>query len=147
MATSPEFERCFAIILRLEGVGVNSRNPTGYVNHPNDPGGETRFGISQRAYPGEDIKHLTRERALELYWRDYWLASGANALAWPMSCIHADAAVNQGVGRARRFLRQTHDPEQYLALRDAAYASSRGAPYWLPAWRRRLRELRRRIGM
>ncbi|MBI5843910.1 MAG: hypothetical protein HZB23_04475 [Deltaproteobacteria bacterium] len=43
----------------------------GYVNDPADPGGETRFGISRRAYPNEDIKALTRERAAEIYYRDY----------------------------------------------------------------------------
>ena len=31
----------------------------GYVNNSRDPGGETNFGISKRAYPNVDIKNLT----------------------------------------------------------------------------------------
>ena len=50
----------------------------GYVNDPNDPGGETKYGISKHAYPHEDIKGLTRDRAMAIYYRDFWLpcASG-----------------------------------------------------------------------
>jgi lysozyme family protein len=43
-----------------------------YVNDTRDPGGETKFGISKRAYPGEDIPNLTLERATFLAKRDYW---------------------------------------------------------------------------
>jgi lysozyme family protein len=45
----------------------------GYVNDPNDSGGETNFGISKRAYPSLDIKNLTKEDAVQLYYKDYWL--------------------------------------------------------------------------
>ena len=44
----------------------------GYVNDPDDAGGETRYGISKRSYPGEDIKHLTLDRAAQIYERDFW---------------------------------------------------------------------------
>lgn len=47
-------------------------NEGGYVNDPADPGGETKFGISKRAYPDEDIANLTLDRAKFLYKRDYW---------------------------------------------------------------------------
>lgn len=43
----------------------------GYVDHPEDPGGRTKYGISQRSYPGEDIRNLTLARASELYRRDF----------------------------------------------------------------------------
>lgn len=43
----------------------------GYVNHPNDPGGETKYGISKRSFPDEDIKNLTPQRAKELYLQHY----------------------------------------------------------------------------
>ena len=35
----------------------------GYVNDPDDPGGETKYGISKKAYPKIDIKNLTKEEA------------------------------------------------------------------------------------
>lgn len=39
----------------------------GLVDHPNDPGGLTKYGISQRRFPNEDIRNLTIPRAKELY--------------------------------------------------------------------------------
>ncbi len=53
---------------------MNSRvkiNEGEYINHPNDRGGETKFGISKRWYPNEDIKNLTRERTDMILFRDY----------------------------------------------------------------------------
>jgi lysozyme family protein len=44
----------------------------GYVNDPNDAGGETKFGISKRQHPTLDIKNLTREEAAAIYFRDFW---------------------------------------------------------------------------
>jgi lysozyme family protein len=43
-----------------------------YSNHPYDRGGETKYGISSRWYPDEDIQNLTRERANAILYRDYW---------------------------------------------------------------------------
>lgn len=57
------FNRCIKVVLENEG---------GYVNHPNDPGGETNFGIAKKYYPDLDIKNLTRSAAIEIYFRDYW---------------------------------------------------------------------------
>ena len=34
---------------------------------PQDPGGVTKYGISKRAYPDEDIENLTLDRARQLY--------------------------------------------------------------------------------
>ncbi len=44
----------------------------GYVNDPSDPGGETKYGISKRAYPDLDIKSLTVAQAEQIYERDFW---------------------------------------------------------------------------
>ena len=44
----------------------------GLVDHPNDPGGLTKFGISQRSYPNIDIRKLTREDSKAIYRRDFW---------------------------------------------------------------------------
>ena len=40
------------------------RPDMGYVNDPKDRGSETKAGISKRAYPNEDIKNLTLDRAI-----------------------------------------------------------------------------------
>ena len=57
------FEDCIDKVLEHEG---------GYVNDPNDLGGETNFGVSKKAYPDLDIKNLTRDEAKEIYRKDYW---------------------------------------------------------------------------
>jgi len=44
----------------------------GYVFDPDDPGGMTKYGISKRSYPMLDIKSLTRDQAVAIYYRDYW---------------------------------------------------------------------------
>ena len=44
----------------------------GYVSDPDDPGGETKFGVSKRSYPDLDIKALTRDEAIAIYYRDFW---------------------------------------------------------------------------
>ena len=55
-------------------------NEGGYVNDPQDPGGETKFGISKRYHPNEDIKNLTRERANALLYKEIWNWNGINTL-------------------------------------------------------------------
>lgn len=96
------FEESFAALLGHEG---------GYVNDPADPGGETKFGISKRAYPKEDIAGMTVERAREIYRRDYWNAIGCDLLP---DCIRFDVfdmAVNSGVAAAVRNLQTAANVE------------------------------------
>ena len=73
-----------------------SQNEGGYVNHPNDRGGPTNFGISSRWYPNEDINNLTPERASALLYRDYWLKPKINQLPDKFADIVFDDAVVQG---------------------------------------------------
>lgn len=68
----------------------------GYVFDPRDPGGETKFGISKRAYPKLDIKNLTRAQAKEIYAQDYWKKHHIDQLPHPISAFVFDMAVNQG---------------------------------------------------
>jgi len=44
----------------------------GYSCDPLDPGGESRFGISKKSYPRLNIGTLTKDRAIEIYRRDFW---------------------------------------------------------------------------
>jgi lysozyme family protein len=79
----------------------------GYVNDPDDPGGETNFGISKRSYPNEDIRSLTPERAKSIYYRDFWLKSKCNLI--PDIDVAAkvfDLSVNLGVSGAIKTLQR-----------------------------------------
>lgn len=88
------FTDALALVLKHEG---------GYVNHPEDPGGETKYGISKRAYPDLDIAGLTEEQAGEIYLRDYWMPIKAPELPLPVALMTFDAAVNMGLKRAAQF--------------------------------------------
>lgn len=78
----------------------------GYVNHPEDPGGETKFGIAKRSYPGVDIKNLTREQAIEIYRTDFWQRVQGDQLPPALVFQVLDAAVNHGVGNAVRWMQR-----------------------------------------
>lgn len=86
-----DFDRAFSIVIGEEG---------GYVNDPDDPGGETKYGISKRSYPTRDIAALTLDDAKAIYLADYWTAAKCNLLGWPSCLVVFDCAVNQGIARA-----------------------------------------------
>lgn len=73
-------------------------------DHPSDPGGRTRYGISQAAYPDLHIATLTREQAAEIYRRDYWQAIHGDELPLRIAVQVFDHAVNAGVEPAIRLL-------------------------------------------
>ena len=77
-------------------------NEGGYVNNPNDPGGETNWGIAKRSYPSVDIENLTRDGAKEIYRRDFWTPLGDTSDAIKFQVF--DFAVNSGIQTAIRKL-------------------------------------------
>lgn len=81
----------------------------GYQNDPNDPGGETNWGISKRSYPDEDIKNMTKERAKELFRRDFWNKVNADRLHDGVAWQAADFAYHSGPGVAVRYLQRALD--------------------------------------
>lgn len=81
-------------------------NEGGYVDNPNDPGGETNWGISKRQYPDLDIKALTRDQAKAIYQRDYWDKAHASQLCPMMMFQMFDYAVNAGIDAATRTLQR-----------------------------------------
>lgn len=81
-------------------------NEGGYVNNPNDPGGETNWGISKRSYPDVDIKSLTREEAKAIYRRDFWNRIHADDLYDGVAFQTFDFAVNSSIETAVRYLQR-----------------------------------------
>jgi len=73
-----------------------------YSNDPNDPGGETKWGISKRAYPHLDIQNLTRDEAKRIYYWDFWIAIDAKDLPDGVAFQLFDFAVNSGIQTAIR---------------------------------------------
>jgi lysozyme family protein len=75
-------------------------NEGGYSSNPADPGGATNFGISARQYPGLDIAALTRDAAVKIYWREWWLKFGFARLPAAAAAKTFDLAVNIGPAHA-----------------------------------------------
>lgn len=82
-----DFDKAIEITLKFEG---------GLSDHVNDKGGLTKYGISQKAYPGVDIRNLTLEKAKEIYKRDYWTPNHCDEMMWPVNLCIFDWAVNSG---------------------------------------------------
>lgn len=78
----------------------------GYVNDPQDPGGETKWGISKRSYPHLNIKTLTREQARDIYKKDFWDRLQADKFADGVAFQLFDFAVNSGIETAVRYLQR-----------------------------------------
>jgi lysozyme family protein len=102
--TSPAFDSALKFVLRWEG---------GFVDHPNDPGGRTNKGITQKVYDGwrgrqgraaQDVQLIGDDEVHSIYASDYWVPPRCDLLATPLDLVQFDTAVNMGVGRAVRFL-------------------------------------------
>ena len=85
----------------------------GYVNHPDDKGGPTRFGITEavaraHGYSGA-MALLPREEAVAIYRRLYWLRPGFDAIARRAPQVAAelfDTGANMGPAVATTFLQR-----------------------------------------
>lgn len=119
-----DFDRSMKFVSHWEG---------GFVDNPADPGGRTNMGVTQKTYdawreqnslPQQDVKLLTRGEADAIYKDHYWDAANCDALRWPLCLVHFDTAVNLGVGRAQRMLKESaQDVHGYLHLRRNYYTS------------------------
>jgi len=108
-------EKTINKIIEIEG---------GYVNDPDDSGGETKFGITKATarsygYSG-DMKDLPRSLAFAIYENRYWdalMLDEIEHLSVKIADEVADTAVNLGVGRAAEFLQRSlnvlNDRERY----------------------------------
>jgi len=86
----------------------------GYVNHPNDRGGPTKYGITQKTlsrYYGysatiEQVQTLTKDVAYDIYEKDYYRAPGIDKLPKEIQAIVTDSSVLYGPRRAIKFLQE-----------------------------------------
>lgn len=127
-----EFEKAVKFVLKWEG---------GYCNDPNDPGGETKYGISKKSYPNEDIKNMTIERAKEIYYQNYWRKLKLDLMDFPMNIIIFDTSVNLGIKRATMFGLVTEGWQDYLFTRIEYYTKLKTAKYFLHGWVNRVVDL------
>ena len=132
MVEMDKFRKSLAFTLPHEGE---------YVNDPNDPGGETKWGISKRAYPDLDIRNLTPLQAANIYATDYWDACGCDALPFPFCTAVFDSAVHCGVGRTKAWMRQAKDIKSFIGFRRAFH--EQGNPRYRKGWLDRVQDLQK----
>lgn len=125
------FDDAFGLVVGVEG---------GYVFNPEDPGGETKYGISKRRYPTIDIKNLTLDQAKVLYKRDYWDAHRLDERPWREALLVFDCAINGG--NAERWLSMYSGNPEFVSLFQAEHvlylASLKDWPTFGRGWARRL---------
>jgi len=119
-----DFDKAIIFTLGWEG---------GYVNDPDDPGGETNFGISKRAHPNLDIPNLLREEAIGIYHAEYWMSAGCPLWNWPENLVLFDTAVNLGVAKACYFLGMSEDWRDIL-LHRIKHHVARKNPKYIQGW-------------
>jgi hypothetical protein len=107
-----EFRKGLGFVLKWEG---------DYSIDPDDPGGETKWGISKRAYPSLDIKNLTPEQACTIYANDYWDKCGCDDIPYPLNIVVFDSAVQHGPSKALEWLKSSTDVDSYIEARKQYY--------------------------
>ena len=78
----------------------------GESRDPDDRGGLTKYGISQKQYPDLDIAALAFEQALALYKRDYWDAHQCARLPKLVGLCLFDAVVQHNPVKAKKLIQQ-----------------------------------------
>jgi lysozyme family protein len=150
MILPARFMACIGLIIeRIEG---------GYSNDPQDPGGETNFGISKASHPNVDIAGLTELGAAQIYYDEYWVPSGAGLMPRGLDLWLLDGAINHGVREAAVILQGVlgvaqdgsvgpataaaaasfAEPELYLLARLKHYQGLPGWPHDGDGWTKRL---------
>lgn len=89
---------------------------------PHDPGGVTKYGISQRAHPEVNVEALTISQAMEIYKDQYWdkVAEGKDD---NLDCCAFDTAVNCGNSRVLKWLKDCQSWEDMIRHRRQHYKS------------------------
>ncbi len=104
----------------------------GYSNHKYDKGGVTNYGITQKTYDAfrkkknltsQSVVKITKDEAYNLYYEDFWCASGADKIEnTALACVLFDACVNHGVALGKSlYLKSDGNINTFLNLRREKY--------------------------
>lgn len=99
------FQTCLRTVLLYEG---------GFSNHPEDPGGATKYGITKKVFEEwaecsvtvEDIKNLTIADVEPIYFNKYWERMRCGEMPIGVDLMVFDFGVNAGPMRSIRFLQE-----------------------------------------
>lgn len=95
-----DFQRAMEPLIESEG--------TRYENHPKDPGGPTKYGVTiadvkrfiDPHATADTVRNLTYEQAEQVYRMHYWTPMHCDELAWPVNFLLFDMGVNAGPSRS-----------------------------------------------
>ncbi len=117
------FLKALNFVFSLEG---------GYSNHKADRGGATNYGITQGTYNAyrrsvnknmQPVELITKEEATDIYYKEYWLKSGANKIYdFGLALMLFDSCVNHGLKTGVELYRESgKDLEKFFELRKNKY--------------------------
>lgn len=101
----PDIDSMINGILRREG---------GYVDHPDDRGGATNFGVTQqtlsdylgRSASKDDVRNMDIELAREIYRKNYYYGPKIDRLPEAIQAFVFDCSINHGAVRAIKFVQK-----------------------------------------
>jgi len=103
-----DFDTALSFTLSVEG---------GWVNHPDDPGGATKWGITHRTYdrwrrqnhlPMQTVRLMPWDEMESIYFSYYWAEGSCELMpSTAIKMAHFDACVNHGTRRAAILLQKS----------------------------------------
>lgn len=148
----------------------------GFSDHPNDRGGRTNFGVTQKTYNSylrsngqekRDVADITEEEVRDIY-RSFWDDVSGADLPYPLNTLVFDAAINSGPGTAAKQLQSVLGverdgrigPETIEAIEGSniqrlakdflevrkEFYEKLGDPDFIRGWRNRVKKLGRLVG-
>ena len=101
------FEKSIALLFRLEGLESDDKN---------DLGGFTRYGISQKYHPDINVPKLTKEQAIDIYLKEYWIAMDCDAIEYPFDMALFIQGVNIGGVTAKSYFNKSNGLFDFFML-------------------------------
>jgi lysozyme family protein len=146
-----EFFLVLSIIFQLEGGWTEIDGGTNYGIKASTLARANDLKIVQT----QDIKKLTRREAAVIYYKLYWIPSGAYKYSYPLNLVMLDAAVHMGAGEAGKILRVAMQnassksvrqvSTQYVLERYQRLRSLKQFSKYKTGWRRRMRIVARYV--
>lgn len=99
------WDKSFELVIKMEG---------GYVNDPDDAGGETNLGVTKAAWASYmarpiadgEMRTLTKDTVKPFYKRMYWDKLKCDSLPDGIDYAAFDFGVNAGTGQAAKFIQR-----------------------------------------
>lgn len=94
------------LVLKYEG---------GFVNDPDDRGGATNKGVTQKVYDfyrvkkgleKQSVKFISNSEVENIYYNEYWVPAKCNELSNKVAVAHFDTCVNSGIKRGSKILQK-----------------------------------------